>query len=1108
MANNNLIGEEFSEYVRKQITVRQKIHGSGTTNNPRPVEYLNYLNSKTAWVKLASGVKITKERLEREGMDSSFSEMELAKQRVLFGGVASLNERKLNQRGTSKDRNLNITDPNLGTYNVNQKNEINNLEFGLVPMPGITSVDIKNKNRGSIKEATIKITAYTREQFDFIDLLYMRLGYTVFLEWGWGTYFDNNEEYKNMNYTLIEDRKGFFDVGWGRSTKEGVSPKTFSDFLDKITEHREKHDGNCDGLLAKVRNFDWTISENGTYDITLSLISVGDVIESLKMNIPPTKEVTDFINKKNILAPTQDENLGRDGNPPIEPTLISSENSLISFLTFYRLSDTQVGWENGLTYRLNNQDFYSTGRYVTLSSKVENVVNQYFRYIKKSTGIDETQIIEVQNKFKELRKEFLPSILSGNIKLEVEFNNGTIINAKDTPEITREKIIRDGGDIYFRLVGKYQIDTPSEFSSNLQEFKDVFVLNYINKSETFSFSDITPQYYMRLGYLLRFIENTIIPIEKNTSEKIIKIHTDQWDSNRMYHFPYQQSYDPRVCLVRSKYPVGVNQSLEILPQLPGWFEEGNDYAFLMNIYVNFSQIESSINDNLDEQGNLSLFDFLSSLCTAINKSLGGVNNLEPVIEEETNTIRIIDGSYTTNEKPATDYALELYGYNTTNNSSNFIRNFSVKSTVSKEYASMISIGATAAGYTKGMEATMFSKWNTGITDRFKEEYIQPDPSINPLPSGSANEAVINYIENVLFKNPTTLKSPTGGYYLDTGLIDSQVSFATEFYKYCQYQFQQKYPKYGSPIIGFVPISLNLSMDGISGMKIYNVVRTSTRFLPKNYTDSLRFLTTSVNHKLSNNDWETSIDTIVIPENYDEEGNEILPYNERFEEVKRILIESATLKYGLPQGQTARGAGGSVTSRTAQLGERRRVNTSSTLITPGSKRPVIVESESQKTKFENFYGSQLDSGVEIIVRKGAGNLNSNVERFKKLLSQQTNPNISIKNIGGYQLGNGGDISNDLFDTLKKFYNELNNPKYSSIPKPILITGGNDAFHHGKARGTAYSGTPSTTTHVRGLAIDIRSYSVDIDNLIIDALEASGFTGIIWHSPEPHIHANIQ
>jgi len=894
MAENNLIGEEFEEYVRKQINVRQKIHGSGTPNNPRSIEYLNYLNSKTAWVKLASGVNISEERLQREGMDTSFYGMELAKERVLFGGVASLEGNKLTQRGTNSNRNLNITDPNSGTYNVNQKNKIDDLEFGLVPMPGITSVDIKNKNRGSIKEATIKITAYTREQFDFIDLLYMRLGYTVFLEWGWSTYFDNNENDQTMDYTLIEDSDGFFNERWGQGSNNdnftdipiltgqqniplqqpSIQPKnesTFSDFLNKITEYRGKHDGNYDGLLAKVRNFDWTISENGTYDITLSLISVGDVIESLKMNMPPTKEVIDFFTTLN----TQKE-ANKEEEEEVE--FFPIDNSIKSHLNLYKLSDQQFlkestnPWGNGLTYRLNGIDVKNedgrieTGRFVKFQPTLKIPINDTY-YLPPP---------KADNKISELNKQY-----------KEEIKKGDIIITKNQYSRYGLQIVNISGNIILNF---------SEITSDESESgKEVFILNNIIVENNIISFDDNRQYYMRLGYLLQYIENTIIPLEKNTSEKMIKIHTDQWDSNRMYHFPYQQSYDPRVCLVRSTIPTGLNTYLEILPQLPGWFEEGNGYAFLMNIYVNFSQIESSINDNLDEQGNLSLFDFLSSLCTSINKALGGVNNLEPVIEEETNTLRIIDGSYTSNAQPITDYALELYGYNPTNNSSNFVRNFSVKSTISKEYASMISIGATAAGYTKGMEATMFSKWNTGIIDRFKEEYVPPDPSTNP--TGSENEAVINYIENVLFKNPTKLESPTGGYYLDIGLIDTQVSFATEFYKYCQYQFKQKYPKYGSPIIGFVPISLNLTMDGISGMKIYNVVRASTRFLPKNYTDSLRFITTSVNHKLNNNDWETTIDTVSIPENYDEEGNEILPYNERFEEVKRILIESAALKYG-------------------------------------------------------------------------------------------------------------------------------------------------------------------------------------------------------------------
>ena len=890
MAENNLIGEEFEEYVRKQINVRQKIHGSGTSNNPRPIEYLNYLNSKTAWVKLASGVSISKERLEREGMNSSFSEMKLAKQRVLFGGVASLEGNKLTQRGTNSNRNLNITDPNSGTYNVNQKNKINDLEFGLVPMPGITSVDIKNKNRGSIKEATVKITAYTREQFDFIDLLYMRLGYTVFLEWGWSTYFDNDENDQTMDYTLIEDSDGFFNEGWGQSDKDGSNPKTFSGFLNTITKYREKHDGNYDGLLAKVRNFDWTISEKGTYDITLSLISVGDVIESLKMNIPPTKEAIDFLKTKAI-----DQN----GN------LIPSTNALLTYLSSFIVSDaiSKTDWSSGFKPFDNTKSPNSKGRFVKLDGLSKIRVNE--EYDISLIG-SKQKIKKAREKYEEIYEQYKEHINSG----DVSFKAQTFPGDKEII-ITNKLTFSEANDLGFnssllRLTVKGAIpssttpspNTPQDLSSSGP--KEVFVMNYVDEEENSKFS--VSSYYMRLGHLLQYINNTLIPIEKNTDEKIIKINTDQFSSNRMYKFPFQHSHDPRVCLVRSLYPIGLDKTTtpntieyqKALLDLPLWFEKGNDYAYLMNIYINFQQIQSSINDNLDEEDNLSLFDFLSSLCTAINKALGGVNNLEPIIDEETNTIRIIDGSYTSEEnKPATDYALELYGYNPSNNSSNFVRNFSVKSTVSKEYASMISIGATAAGYTKGMEATMFSKWNTGITDRFKEEYV-PNNEVTP-PTGSANEAVRNYITEVLLKDLSLNEKKGGGFFLDTELINSQVSFATEFYKYCQYQFQQKNPKYGSPIIGFVPINLNLSMDGISGMKIYNVVRTSTRFLPKNYTDSLRFITTSVNHKLNNNDWETTIDTVVIPENYDKEGDKlILPYTERLEEVKRILRECVDL----------------------------------------------------------------------------------------------------------------------------------------------------------------------------------------------------------------------
>ena len=64
-------------------------------------------------------------------------------------------------------------------------------------MPGITSADIKYRNRGSVRETTVNIKAYNKTQFNIIDLLYLRLGYTVLLEWGWAPYIDNSGNIKN-----------------------------------------------------------------------------------------------------------------------------------------------------------------------------------------------------------------------------------------------------------------------------------------------------------------------------------------------------------------------------------------------------------------------------------------------------------------------------------------------------------------------------------------------------------------------------------------------------------------------------------------------------------------------------------------------------------------------------------------------------------------------------------------------------------------------------------------------------------------------------------------------------------------------------------------------
>ena len=83
----NVIGEEFEGYVAGQINVRQKAHGSGI-DTERTIEQINYLNSKSTWVKLASGIRITEERAKAN--DFRGYGKTTAQNYILFGGVSRL----------------------------------------------------------------------------------------------------------------------------------------------------------------------------------------------------------------------------------------------------------------------------------------------------------------------------------------------------------------------------------------------------------------------------------------------------------------------------------------------------------------------------------------------------------------------------------------------------------------------------------------------------------------------------------------------------------------------------------------------------------------------------------------------------------------------------------------------------------------------------------------------------------------------------------------------------------------------------------------------------------------------------------------------------------
>jgi len=273
----NILGEGFPDEINAQVAQRQKIYGLGyAADSTRTSEQIAYLNANTSWVKLVSSVNIDNPKIIQ---DQSLSELgniisdnKLAKKFVLFNGV---NETPSNQR-SGIDFNTDILgDPNKA-YG------IGGTEFGLVPMMGIKSADIKHENRGSIRRASIQIKAFNKVQFDIIDVLYLRIGFNILLEWGHSMYYDNKG-------TLQKD-------GIGNSLADRfLDPKPanlvstvsldYSSFLDLIQQQRLESNGNYDAMFGKVCNYHWSFLPDGSYDITLDLVSVGDIVESFKINL-------------------------------------------------------------------------------------------------------------------------------------------------------------------------------------------------------------------------------------------------------------------------------------------------------------------------------------------------------------------------------------------------------------------------------------------------------------------------------------------------------------------------------------------------------------------------------------------------------------------------------------------------------------------------------------------------------------------------------------------------------------------------------------------------------------------------------------------------------
>lgn len=248
----------FTNTVKKQITIRQV---AKTEDAPKNNALLIYNHAKTAFVRLTSSVDTTVKTSAGEAFTNN-----TAKLYTLEGGALYPNGSNVALRAGIGKANPKSDHPVGGAYG-----DLGGLTLGLRPMPGITSLKVENKGfMGSLRLATITYQCWTMEQLNALEKLYMRTGYSALVEWGTSQYLDHNSK------QLVSNKYRIDIVNDNRASYESI--------LQSIDESREKSCGNYDAMFGYVQQFNWKDNPAGGFDCTCQIISMGTILESMKLN--------------------------------------------------------------------------------------------------------------------------------------------------------------------------------------------------------------------------------------------------------------------------------------------------------------------------------------------------------------------------------------------------------------------------------------------------------------------------------------------------------------------------------------------------------------------------------------------------------------------------------------------------------------------------------------------------------------------------------------------------------------------------------------------------------------------------------------------------------
>lgn len=883
----NIIGEEFEPYVFDQIGLRQSAQGKGL-NSIRDPQALQYLNNTNSFLKLASSVNIEDgygvERLGKIIGDSDagkYKGFNLSKNAVLFNGLSALEDGTYTQRAgvtqrTGEASNSKLWD-NTSAYGLGGN------DFGLQPMPGIIDASIRTINRGSIRKAQVTLKAFNRFQFEVIELLYLRLGFTMMLEWGHNKFINSEDE--NGNIQTQEIGNTLIEETW--FVDQGI---TQLEMLKKIEKKRDDYLGNYDGFFGKVSNFEWSFENDGSYLIKIDLITLGDIVESLSINDPlPSYQVKAIKSTKKDSKDYPKDSLYKDLLE--SPIVTSAENNSISVWLFKSIADEKL-WGDDSEYNDYFNLLNAASNSDILEEDIKKIKPQYSYFVTLQVLLD--KVISL-----------LPTVdNNGVVDNIIDIYNSPINNYvkyfpnqfSTDPRICIIKPVFGGANLkgfetppYFNSLKNYVGQTDKAIYGKLMHvyLNYDFISKCITSSSSTSDNETSISLYTFLQKICNGINNSlggVNKIEPIINEEFTVTLIDQNPiPGLIKDIPKENLVDLEIYGYNrvkdtSNFVKNISFKTKITPDLATQVTIGataNGSSVKNEDVTVFSKWSEGLLDRFNQKYNEPLSNNdTPTKSDWIVKAERIFNRQERYYEKAEFTNRkngktVYKGQDIIPENDPTKWFIKR---NVNYKGIKGLMKFGEFTKRLKKYKDLQKKkGVISQTEFSNIYTTDWSYYTSQcFAGNVNYEVEQKEEETNYNIEANLKIAfTLNSPKAFIAPITTTTKNITTTSHQYLHFDPSFIGRANKVYRsylitWYKKQYNSQSNPSPSPLSGFIPVTFDLTTQGISGAKIYNKLNINQQFLPKQYPEALKFLITGIDHTINNNVWETNLSTLSIP----------------------------------------------------------------------------------------------------------------------------------------------------------------------------------------------------------------------------------------------------